>query len=100
LLIGYIAILLLQEYLMTIQILGGGCPNCEALEANAKEAAARQGVEVTIEKIKDSDAILEMGVLRTPGYAIDGELQNSGRVFTVEEIEKSIGQALGRSTGS
>ena len=75
---------------MTIQIIGGGCPNCEALEANAREAAQRAGVEAGFEKVKDADTIMEMGVLRTPGYAFDGELQDSGRVFTVDEIEKAL----------
>lgn len=76
---------------MTIQILGGGCPNCQALEENAKEAARRLGIEAKIEKVTDSDQILEMGVLTTPGYAVNGELQDSGRVFTVEEIQEKLG---------
>ena len=75
---------------MVIQILGGGCPSCHALEENARSAAERAGVDFTIEKVTDSDAILEMGVLRTPAYAFDGIVENSGRVFTVEEIEDSI----------
>lgn len=75
---------------MTIQILGGGCPNCEALEANAREAANNQGITFSIEKVKDYERIMEMGVVRTPGYAFNGEVQNSGRVFSVSEIEDSI----------
>lgn len=75
---------------MTIQILGGGCPNCQALERNAKEAAQRLGLDVSIQKVTDSDEILEMGVLRTPGYAIDGKLQGSGKVSSVDEIEKAL----------
>jgi small redox-active disulfide protein 2 len=76
---------------MTIQILGGGCPNCQALEQNARQAAQRLGLDVTIEKVTDSDEILEMGALRTPGYAIDGTLQSSGKVSTVDEIEAALG---------
>lgn len=75
---------------MRIQILGGGCPNCRALEENAKAAAANLGRTVEIDHVTDSDEILEMGVLRTPGYAIDGVLQASGSVSSVEEIEKAI----------
>jgi small redox-active disulfide protein 2 len=76
--------------MMKIQILGGGCPNCEALAANAVEAANQLGIDVEIEKITDSDEIMEMGVLRTPGYAIDGVLQNSGRVFSADDIVESM----------
>ncbi len=75
---------------MTIQILGGGCPNCHALEQNALDAARRLGIEVEIQKVTDTDEIIEMGVLRTPGYAIDGVVQKFGKVFPVEVIEESI----------
>ena len=75
---------------MTIQILGGGCSNCHALEQNALEAACRLGIEVEIQKVTDTDEIIEMGVLRTPGYAIDGVIQKFGKVFPVEVIEESI----------
>lgn len=75
---------------MTIQILGGGCPNCKKLEENALQAATRLGIEATIEKVTDSDQILEMGALRTPGYAINGELQKFGKVFSPEEIAEVL----------
>ena len=75
---------------MTIQILGGGCPNCKKLEENAVEAAGQLGIEASIEKVTDSDQILEMGVLRTPGYAFDGKVQKFGKVFSPEEIAESL----------
>ncbi|MFO8064396.1 MAG: thioredoxin family protein [Spirochaetota bacterium] len=75
---------------MTIQILGPGCPNCENLEKNAREAAQRLGIDAAFEKVTDSDRIVEMGVMRTPGFAIDGEVQKSGKVFSTEEIEESL----------
>lgn len=82
--------LIWQNYHMTIQILGGGCPNCKRLEEHARTAASNLGIEAVIEKITDSDEILEMGVLRTPAYAIDRVVQGSGRVFEVEEIESIL----------
>jgi small redox-active disulfide protein 2 len=75
---------------MTIQILGSGCPNCQNLEKNAREAAATLGIEVEFEKITDMDQIVEMGVMRTPGLAFDGTLQKSGKVLTPQEIEESL----------
>lgn len=82
---------------MTIQILGGGCANCRALEENARTAAKNLGIEAEIEKVTDSDEILEMGVLRTPGYAINRELQDSGRVAEVEEIEAALKRVQGEA---
>lgn len=75
---------------MTIQILGGGCPNCKKLEENAVKAAEQLGIEATIEKVTDSDEILEMGVLRTPGYAFDGKVQKFGKVYSPDEIADSL----------
>ncbi len=75
---------------MKIQILGSGCPNCKNLEKNAREAVARLGIEAEFEKVTDMDQIVEMGVMRTPGFAIDGKVQKSGKVFSSEELEESI----------
>jgi len=75
---------------MTIQILGSGCPNCQNLEKNAREAVARLGIEADFEKVTDMDRIVEMGVMRTPGLAFDGKVQKSGKVFTPDEIVQTI----------
>jgi len=75
---------------MTIQILGPGCPNCQNLEKNAREAVKRLGIDATFEKVTDSDQIVEMGVMRTPGFAVDGEVQKYGKVFSTEEIEEAL----------
>jgi len=75
---------------MTIQILGSGCPNCQNLEKNAREAVATLGIEADFEKVTDMDQIVEMGVMMTPGLAFDGKVQKSGKVFTPEEIAETI----------
>jgi small redox-active disulfide protein 2 len=75
---------------MTIQILGPGCPNCENLEKNARAAAASLGIDAEFTKVTDVNEIVEMGVMRTPGFAIDGEVQKSGKVFTPEEIAETL----------
>lgn len=75
---------------MVIQILGPGCPNCQNLEKNARQAAANLGLDAEFQKVTDMDEIVEMGVMRTPGFAIDGTVQKSGKVFSTEEIEESL----------
>jgi small redox-active disulfide protein 2 len=79
-----------QEESMTIQILGSGCPNCKKLEENAREAVAGLGIEAIIDHITDMDQIIEMGVLRTPGIAIDGKVQKFGKVLSPEEIAETL----------
>jgi small redox-active disulfide protein 2 len=73
-----------------IQILGTGCPKCRQLEANAREAAASIGLEAMIEKVTDLNAIMEMGVMMTPGLAFDGVVKSAGRVLGREEIVRLL----------
>ncbi|MEX2444246.1 MAG: thioredoxin family protein [Alkalispirochaeta sp.] len=75
---------------MTIQILGPGCSNCQKLEKNAREALKKLGIEADFEKVTDVNQIVEMGVMRTPGFAIDGEVLKFGKVFSPAEIEEAL----------
>ena len=58
-----------------IQIFGTGCPKCNQLEANAKAAVEKLGIEAEVEKVKDLNRIAEAGVMLTPALAIDGEVK-------------------------
>lgn len=71
---------------MKIQILGMGCPKCNALEKNARDAAAELGLAAEIEKVNDTDRIMEMGVMMTPALAIDGDVQSVGKLLTKDQI--------------
>lgn len=71
---------------MKIQILGTGCPKCQALEANAKAAVARAGLTASVEKVSDIDAISDMGVMVTPALAINGVVKKAGKLLSVDEI--------------
>jgi small redox-active disulfide protein 2 len=71
---------------MKVQILGMGCPKCKALEQHAREAVAELGLEAEIEKIADSDAIMDMGVMMTPALAVDGEVKSVGKVLTKDQV--------------
>ena len=71
---------------MTIQILGGGCPKCQQLAENAQAAIDEAGVDASIEKITDSDKIMEMGAVMTPALAIDGEVKSAGKVLSADKI--------------
>ena len=72
---------------MVIQIIGSGCPNCRKLEANAREAVQNLNLEADFEKVQDPDTMMEMGIMMTPGLAVDGEVKKAGKVLSVSEIE-------------
>ncbi|HEY9055443.1 MAG TPA: thioredoxin family protein [Rectinemataceae bacterium] len=72
---------------MKIQILGAGCAKCKLLEQHAREAVAELGIHAEIEKVTDTDAILDMGVMMTPALAIDGDVKSVGKVLTKDQIK-------------
>lgn len=82
---------------MKIQILGPGCPNCQNLEKSAREAAEQLGTEATFEKVTDADQIVEMGVMQTPGLAIDGQVVQSGKVLSTEQVKEILEKHTGAS---
>lgn len=71
---------------MKIEILGTGCPTCNLLEATAKAAADKLGVEYEIEHIKDINAIVQRGVMMTPALAVNGKVVLFGRVPKESEV--------------
>ncbi len=75
---------------MKIQILGSGCPNCQKLAKNAEEAAQNLGINASVEKVTDGNTIMEMGVMITPGLAVDGEVKTTGKVLSAEEIQQLL----------
>jgi len=71
-----------------VKVLGPGCKRCEATEAMVKDAAARLGVDVTVEKVTDYAAIAGFGVVSTPGIVIDGKVVHAGGLPKPEAVEK------------
>ena len=61
-----------------VKIYGSGCKRCEATETMVKDAAARLGVDVEVEKVTDGKSIAMAGVMSTPGISVDGKLVHAG----------------------
>lgn len=73
-----------------IQILGTGCPTCQKLTELTIQAADELELEYEIEKITDITKIIEMGVVKTPGIAVDGVVKMSGKLPSKEEIKELL----------
>jgi small redox-active disulfide protein 2 len=73
-----------------IEILGTGCAKCTRLHANVLEAVRDLKITADVIKVGDLDAIVERGVMLTPGLFIDGELRAEGRVPCVDEIKAML----------
>ena len=80
---------------MKIQILGLGCPKCKKAYENAGQAIEELGSDAELEKVEDFNAIMAFGVMVTPAVAIDGEVRSSGRLPSVEDFKRMIGERAG-----
>jgi len=76
---------------LKIEILGTGCPKCEALAKNVKEAISQLGLQADVEKVTDIAEIALRGVMMTPAVSIDGEVRIVGKVATVAELTSLLG---------
>ena len=70
-----------------LQILGTGCAKCRTLTDRTEQAARALGLDYTLEKVTDLDAIAAFGPVATPALVVDGEIKVAGRVPSAESLE-------------
>lgn len=75
---------------MIIKILGTGCASCKKLEAHAKEAVKELGIEASVEKVEDLQAIMAYGVMKTPALVVDEQVKVMGRVPSINDIKQYL----------
>ena len=73
-----------------IQIIGPGCPKCKRLAEATEKVASELGVDYELEKVTDIVEITQLGVIMTPGLAVNGEVLVSGRVPSESEIRELL----------
>jgi small redox-active disulfide protein 2 len=80
--------------MLTVKILGSGCPNCKKVEAIAKQAVENLGIEATFVKVTDYNQIMEYNILSTPGLVIDEKVVSSGRIPSPAEVTTWLANAV------
>ena len=78
---------------MKIEVLGTGCPKCNALAAAAESAARKLGIDYELHKVTNINEIMKRGVMITPALAIDGEVKLSGKVPDEAELTSLLTSA-------
>jgi small redox-active disulfide protein 2 len=74
--------------MLTVKILGSGCPNCRRLESETRAAldAAQPGIAYEIVKVTDYMDIISYGVMSTPALVINEKVVSAGRIPKAEQI--------------
>jgi small redox-active disulfide protein 2 len=80
--------------MLIVKVLGSGCPNCQRLEANARQAVTQLGIDADIKKVTNYQDILAFNILSTPGLVINEKVVCSGRVPSPAEITTYLTNAL------
>jgi small redox-active disulfide protein 2 len=71
-----------------IEVLGPGCPNCQAVERNVRQALATTGLSAEVRHVTDWAEIAGRGVMSTPGLLIDGKVVSTGRIPSPRQVEE------------
>lgn len=72
--------------MLTVKVLGSGCPNCKKLEEIARQAAQQMGMQAEFVKVTDPMEIQKYPILATPGLVVNEKLVSAGRIPSAPEI--------------
>ena len=80
--------------MLTIKVLGSGCPNCKKVESIARQAVGTMGIEADFIKVTDFNQIMEYNIMSTPGLVINEKLVCAGRIPTLSEVTTWLVNAM------
>ncbi len=73
--------------MLTVKVLGSGCPNCKKLEAETRKALdAQPGIAYELVKVTDYADIAAYGVVSTPALVMNEQVVSSGRIPSSDQI--------------
>jgi len=79
--------------MLTIKVLGSGCPNCKKVEAIARQAVDLMGMQAEVIKVTDYNQIMEYSIISTPGLVINEKVVCAGRIPTPAEVTTWLANA-------
>ena len=80
---------------MQITIYGpDGCSNCASLRDKTQNVVDEHGFDATVEKVGDTVALAEKGIMSTPGFEIDDEMVFTGSNPSKAELKAYIEEHL------
>jgi small redox-active disulfide protein 2 len=79
--------------MLTIKVLGSGCPNCKKVESIARQVVETMGLQAEVIKVTDYNQIMEYNILSTPGLVINDKVVSAGRIPTQAEVTTWLANA-------
>jgi hypothetical protein len=81
--------------MLTIKVLGPGCPNCHKVEEHTRQALAMLNPQDGYDLVKVTDpAEISAYILKTPGLVIEEQVVCEGRVPSAAEVTTWLANAL------
>jgi small redox-active disulfide protein 2 len=74
-----------------IEVLGPGCTRCKETYRVVKHVVEQAGLPVEVIKDESIERMVSLGLMATPGIAIDGKVVLSGRIPKAEEVRQLLG---------
>jgi small redox-active disulfide protein 2 len=71
---------------VTVKVLGSGCPSCKRLEAIVRTIAQRKTYPIEIQKVTEFMDIMHYRILATPGLVINEVVKSAGRIPSDADI--------------
>lgn len=76
-----------------IEVLGPGCIRCKETFRVVQHVVEQAGLQVELVKDESIERMMALGLMSTPGVAIDGRVVISGRIPKADEIRHLLGVA-------
>lgn len=76
-----------------IEVLGPGCTRCRETFRVVQHVVEQAGLQVELVKDESVERMMALGLMATPGVAIDGRVVISGRIPKADEIRHLLGVA-------
>ena len=74
-----------------IEILGPGCTRCRETFRVVKHVVEESGLDIEVVKDESYERMAALGLMATPGVAVDGRLVISGRIPKGSEVRDLLG---------
>jgi small redox-active disulfide protein 2 len=78
---------------MKIEVLGPGCTRCKETFRVVQHVVEQSGLDAEVVKDESIERMMALGLISTPGVAVDGKVVISGRIPKAEEVRQVLGVA-------